>query len=206
VAKQSRTGRECVLAKGGEVLARFELEEDFRSGAKEEVARLTARGLDVHLLSGDRNDRVALAAGQLGIAQDNAHGEMSPEQKAAFVAALDDDDTLMVGDGINDAPAFAEAFVAGTPAMDRPVLPHRADFFFRSADAGAVSRVLAIADRYRKVTKSNLALALIYNATTVVLAFCGLITPVVCAVLMPLSSLALIAHTSIRLDAKREAP
>jgi Cu2+-exporting ATPase len=131
---------------------------------------------------------------------------MSPEQKAAFVAALDDDDTLMVGDGINDAPAFAEAFVAGTPAMDRPVLPHRADFFFRSADAGAVSRVLAIADRYRKVTKSNLALALIYNVTTVVLAFCGLITPVVCAVLMPLSSLALIAHTSIRLDAKREAP
>ena len=206
VDKQSRTGRECVLAKDGEVLARFELEEDFRSGAREEVARLAARGLDVHLLSGDRNDRVALAAGQLGIASDNAHGEMSPEQKAAFVAALDDDDTLMVGDGINDAPAFAEAFVAGTPAMDRPVLPHRADFFFRSADAGAVSRVLAIADRYRKVTKTNLVLALIYNVTTVVLAFCGLITPVVCAVLMPLSSLALIAHTSIRLDAKKEAP
>ncbi len=199
----SASGRECVFSKDGEVLARFELEEDFRSGAREEIAALRARGLDVHILSGDRKDRVALAAGLLGVDSENAHGEMSPKQKAAFVAALDDDDTMMVGDGINDAPAFAEAFVAGTPAMDRPVLPHRADFFFRSAEAGAVSAVLRTADRYRKVTRHNLALALLYNATTVVLAFCGLITPVVCAVLMPLSSLFLIVHTSVRLDGKK---
>ena len=124
---------------------------------------------------------------------------MAPEQKAAFVRALDDDDTLMVGDGINDAPAFAAAFCAGTPAMDRPVLPHRADFFFRGANAGAVSAVLALADRYRKVTRTNLALALLYNTSTVVLAFTGHITPLACAVLMPLSSIALIALTSARL-------
>ena len=204
VAPVATTGRECVLATDGTALARYELEEDFRSGAAEEIARLSARGLEVHLLSGDRRDRVALAAAQLGIDAERAHGEMSPADKAAFVAELDDDDTLMVGDGINDAPAFAEAFVAGTPAMDRPVLPHRADFFFRSADAGAVSAVLAVADRYRKITRHNLGLALVYNATTVVLAFCGLITPVVCAVLMPLSSLALILHTSLRLDGAKE--
>jgi cation transport ATPase len=65
--------------------------------------------------------------------------------------------------------------------------------------------VLAVADRYRKITRHNLGLALLYNATTVVLAFCGLITPVVCAVLMPLSSLALILHTSLRLDGAKES-
>jgi Cu2+-exporting ATPase len=195
----SEAGRECVLASAGEVLARYVLEEDFRIGVREEVAMLRARGLQVHLLSGDRKDRVATAAHQLGIDAAAAHGEMAPEQKAAFVRALDDDDTLMVGDGINDAPAFAAAFCAGTPAMDRPVLPHRADFFFRGANAGAVSAVLALADRYRKVTRTNLALALLYNTSTVVLAFTGHITPLACAVLMPLSSIALIALTSARL-------
>ncbi|MEQ1632922.1 MAG: HAD-IC family P-type ATPase, partial [Planctomycetota bacterium] len=195
----SESGRECVLARAGEVLARYALEEDFRAGVRDEVAALRGRHLQVHLLSGDRKDRVATAAAQLGIDASCAHGEMAPEQKAEFVRRLDDDDTLMIGDGVNDAPAFAEAFCAGTPAMDRPVLPHRADFFFRGANAGAVSAVLAVADRYRTVTRSNLLLALLYNTTTVVLAFCGFITPLVCAVLMPLSSIALIAHTSVRL-------
>lgn len=178
--------------------ARFELEEDFRSGAAEEVAALQQRGLQVHLLSGDRPDRVARAAAVLGIAPESARGGMSPADKAAVVTSLDQNDLMMVGDGLNDAPAFAAAFCAGTPAMDRPVLPARADFCFRGAQAGAVRAVFEVASQHARVVRTNLAMALTYNATTLVLCFLGLMTPVLCAVLMPISSAALVLHTSTR--------
>jgi P-type Cu2+ transporter len=125
---------------------------------------------------------------------------MSPGDKAAALAALDAHDTMMVGDGLNDAPAFAAAFCAGTPAMDRPVLPARADFCFRGAQAGAVAALFGVAERHAVVVRTNLALALAYNATTLVTCVLGAMTPVLCAVLMPLSSLALVLHTSVRMQ------
>lgn len=197
--------RECVFSRDGQVLARFDLEEDFRAGAADEVAHLRARGLEVHLLSGDRPDRVARAAEVLGIAPELAHGGMSPADKAKVVEALDDDDVMMVGDGLNDAPAFAASFCAGTPAMDRPVLPARADFCFRGAQAGAVRAAFEVSDLHRQVVRTNLTLALLYNATTLVLCFLALMTPVLCAVLMPISSAALLLHTSARFQRRRSS-
>ena len=130
---------------------------------------------------------------------------MSPADKAATVAALDDGDTMMVGDGLNDAPAFAAAFCAGTPAMDRPVLPARADFCFRGATAGAVRGLFEVSDLHSHVVRTNLALALLYNVTTHGLCFAAAMTPVLCAVLMPLSSAALVLHTSLRFQRARRA-
>jgi len=87
--------------------------------------------------------------------------------------------------------------------MDRPVLPARADFCFRGATAGAVRAVFEVSDRHRSVVRINLALALVYNATTLVLCVLDLMTPVLCAVLMPISSLALVLHTSMRFPRAR---
>ncbi len=204
-AAAASTGRECVLARNGEVVARCELEEDFRDGAKAEIADLAARGLEVHLLSGDRPDRVQRAAAELGIAAERARGGMSPAAKAAVVQALDRDDLMMVGDGLNDAPAFATAFCAGTPAMDRPVLPARADFCFRSADAGAVRAVFEVAELHANVVRTNLTIALVYNCSTLVACFAAAMTPVLCAVLMPISSAALVLHTATRFQRARRA-
>jgi P-type Cu2+ transporter len=197
--------RECVLARDGVFVVAFDLEEDFRAGAADEIAALQARGLDVHLLSGDRPDRVQVAAAMLGVRPTKARGGMSPQDKAAAIVALDRHDTLMVGDGLNDAPAFAAAFCAGTPAMDRPVLPARADFCFRGAQAGAVAALFAIADHHATVVRANLALALFYNATTLVLCFAAAMSPWLCAVLMPISSLALVVHTSVRMRRTRRS-
>ncbi|HEX6810819.1 MAG TPA: heavy metal translocating P-type ATPase metal-binding domain-containing protein [Planctomycetota bacterium] len=197
--------RECSLTKDAELVVRFELDEDFRAGAAAEIASLQQRGLDVRLWSGDRSDRVQRAAAVLGIASRNARGDMSPADKAAAVAQLDSNDLMMVGDGLNDAPAFAAAFCAGTPAMDRPVLPARADFCFRGAKAGAVNAVFETALLHASVGRRNLAIALLYNATTLVLCLQALMTPVLCAVLMPLSSLALVLHTSSRFGRARRS-
>ena len=191
--------RACVATRDGREVARFALEEDFRAGAADEIAALQGRGLDVRLLSGDEPPRVELAARRLGIAGDRAVGGMSPEDKAQVVRELDRNDTMMVGDGLNDAPAFAAAYCAGTPAMDRPVLPSRADFCFRSAEAGAVAALFDVADRHARVVRANLVLALTYNATVLSLSFAGSMTPLLCAVLMPISSVALVLHTSLRM-------
>lgn len=205
VPAASNTRRECVLARDGELVLVFELEEDFRAGAADEVQALQRRGLSVHLMSGDRQDRVQRAAELLGVPAANAQGGMAPADKAAAVQALDRHDLMMVGDGLNDAPAFAAAFCAGTPAMDRPVLPARADFCFRGAQAGAVRALFEVADLHAGVVRTNLALALLYNTTTLVLCFLAAMTPVLCAVLMPISSLALVLHTTVRCQRARRS-
>lgn len=200
--------RECVFSRmdaDGQVeeLARYALAEDFRAGAAAEIQALQQRGLAVYLLSGDRPDRVALAAELLGVPAAQAQGGMAPADKAAVVQQLDRSDVLMVGDGLNDAPAFAASFCAGTPAMDRPVLPARADFCFRGAQAGSVLTAMRIADLHAGTVRTNLAMALTYNTSTLVLCFLGLMTPLLCAVLMPISSAALVLHTSSRFRRQR---
>jgi P-type Cu2+ transporter len=108
---------------------------------------------------------------------------------------------MMLGDGINDAPAFAAAFVAGTPALDRPVLPARADFCYAGGRPGAVHEVIAHSERFHAVVMTNLVFGLAYNIVVVTLSLAGRMSPVLCAVLMPLSSLVLIGQTSLRLRA-----
>jgi Cu2+-exporting ATPase len=190
------------LTRDGRVLAVFAVEEDYRSGAADEIRALAAAGYELHLVSGDRPDRVRRAAADLGFDPDLAQGGVDPERKAALIAALDAGDTLMVGDGLNDAPAFEAAFCAGTPALDRPVMPARADFFYTGLGTGAVSRVLSTAARFHRVVRVNLGLAAVYNLVAVGLAMAGLMTPLLCAILMPLSSLVLIGYTmlALRLD------
>jgi Cu2+-exporting ATPase len=110
----------------------------------------------------------------------------------------------MVGDGLNDALSFAAALCAATPAVDRPVLPGRADFYFLGDGIAAIGRALSAARRLRRVVRDNLALAIIYNVAAVALCFAGLVTPLVAAVLMPLSSVAVVSLTAYRLSGRTQ--
>lgn len=189
----------CVFTRDGVVLARFALREDVRHGVAAELAELETMGLSTCLLSGDRQRKVARTAAAVGVPQSRAHGDLSPAQKADWIAAHGAANTMMVGDGLNDAPAFEVAGVAGTPALDRPVLPDRADFFYTGPGAGAVSAVVKQSRLFHRVVAANLWGAAFYNAVAVSLCFAGLMTPLWCAVLMPTSSLALLGHTAWRL-------
>jgi P-type Cu2+ transporter len=193
----------AVLSADGTELARFTFTERYRADAPAELAALARHGLTLHLLSGDARPRVEAAAQALGIPAANVRAELSPEAKAAVVRALDRQDTLMVGDGLNDGPAFAAAFCAATPAVDRPVLPGRADFYFLGDGIAALRRALAVAQRLRRVVRDNLILAVLYNVIAVSLSLAGLVTPVVAAVLMPASSLAIVGITLYRLSPGR---
>lgn len=191
-----------VFARAGRVLATIEVEEELKSDAQHELASLQREGFDVHLLSGDRPERVARVAEELGIPAARAHGALQPEEKARLVRELDRGDTWMVGDGINDAPAFDAAACAATPAVDRPSLPARADLFYLGDGVSAVRCTLHWARRLARVLRTNLVLAVAYNAVVVGLCLAGLVGPLTAAVLMPASSIVFLSLTTLRLTGR----
>jgi Cu2+-exporting ATPase len=193
---------ETVLARDGSPVLRLAFDEEIKEDAAEEIARLHQEGIEVHLLSGDSRAKVERAAERLAIDPGRAAAELSPEEKAARIRALDARDTLMVGDGLNDAPAFAAAYCAATPMIDRATLPARADFYFLGAGISAVRSSLAAARRLRSVARGNLAFAAGYNAIAIGLCFAGLVTPLVAAILMPVSSVTVVTWTALRLRGK----
>jgi len=194
-----------VFSRDGRILAAFQLSEAFKADAAGEVAALIAAGYEVHMLSGDSQDKVDAAARSLGLPAERAEGDLTPEAKADRVRALDQRDTLMVGDGLNDSPSFEAALCAATPAVDRPVLPGKADFFFLGDGIVAIGRSLAAARQLRRVVRDNLVLAVAYNVAAVALCLAGWVTPVVAAIIMPVSSVTVVSLTALRLSGRRLA-
>ncbi len=181
-----------------QIIANFTFREILRADARAEVARLLDLGLEVHLASGDAHERALSIARELRIPEGNVHARMSPEDKAELVKSFEarhPGSTLMLGDGINDALAFSAATLAGTPAIDRPTLPARADFFLTTRGLGPLSALILESRLVRDVTTRNLVLALFYNGLGLFAALMGWLSPVVCAVAMPASSLLTLALT-----------
>ncbi len=201
VANDDTTG--TFLTLNYQILAEFILLEDLKADAAVELADLEAAGFEVYLLSGDSQAKVDLAAISLGVAPEKALGDLNPTEKAQKVQLLDNSDTLMVGDGLNDSPSFEVALCAATPAVDRPVLPGKADFYFLGDGMAAIRRSLLAARHLRKVVRDNLVIAIAYNGLAVALCMAGLVTPVVAAILMPISSVAVVSLTALRLATRR---
>ena len=109
------------------------------------LRRLERQGLALHILSGDHPDKVRQLARALGLPPEHAHGGLSPEDKAARVAALDHHDTLYLGDGANDSLAFDAALVTGTPVVDRSLLESKADFYTLGSGLAFLPGLLATA-------------------------------------------------------------
>jgi len=200
-------GDETLLSRNGAPVARFATVERLRPDAVAELAGLAGRGHELWLLSGDRPARVAALAARLGFDRRRALGGQTPHEKAARLAALDRHDTLYLGDGVNDAPAFAAAYAAGTPAVDRPVMPARSDFFLVGEGLAPLAALLDSAAALRRVVRRLLGFAVAYNLGAVVAALAGLVSPLVAAVVMPASTLTLVGLTAagLRRPAARPA-
>ncbi len=195
-----------VLQRDRQTVAAFELVELLRADARTQITELRARGYAVRILSGDGQERVARVASSLGLPTDVAEGGLSPEGKAARILALGADDVLYLGDGVNDTCAFAAALVAGTPAIDRPIIPGRADFFLVGEGLGGVGLALSLAHRLARVQRATLLISLSYNALVVAACFAGHMTPLCAAVAMPLSSIAILTLTILGLRSPAPRP
>lgn len=184
-----------VFREGASVLATVRFREGLRAGAASAVHALEALGKSVHMLSGDGSDRVAALARAVGIAEARAHAQLTPEGKAELVARLAREGTFYVGDGLNDGPAVQCATVSATPCLDRPMLPARVDAFGTTGDLRAIVEIFPVAERVARFRRALVGAALAYNAVVVAMALAGLMSPFLCAILMPASSLVFVAWT-----------
>jgi Cu2+-exporting ATPase len=187
----------------GALVVALETAERLRPDAAREVRALASDGYEVWLLSGDTQRRVELAAAAGGVLRERAIGGQTPHEKARFLDAQDRGDTLFVGDGVNDALALDHAHVSGTPAVDRPYVPARADFFFVTPGLAPIRLALRSARALAQVVRADLVIALSYNALAIGLALSGRMSPLLCAVLMPASSLTTIGATIAALSPRR---
>jgi Cu2+-exporting ATPase len=188
-----------VLARDSELVLRIDTAEELRPDAREEVLALSRDGYEPFVLSGDGALATACVAVACGIPAEHAYGERSPEGKAAWLRAAGAESTLFVGDGLNDSLAAEEALCAGTPAIDRPFMAARCDFYLVSPGLRPIRAALEGARRLARVVNLNLAIAIVYNLVTVSLAVLGFMTPLLCAVLMPLSSVSTVLATTVQL-------
>jgi Cu2+-exporting ATPase len=170
----------------GVSLARFDFKERLLEDAPAALSRLRAMGLNLSMLSGDHPWRVQDAAQSLGLGPLEARGGLSPAEKAAAVAAAP---SLMLGDGLNDGLALGLAKVGGTPSWERSLVAERTDFSFSSGSLAWLPELFETAARLRRVLWLNLGFAWGYNLLMVSLTLQGLVTPLVCALVMPLSAL-----------------
>jgi len=178
-----------VLSRSGEALARFRFSDRARPDAREEFEALEALGYELSILSGDTPAKVATLATALGLPPERALGAQSPDAKAAWMQAMDRQDSLMLGDGANDSLAFDRALCRGTPVIHRGILEQRADFYYLGKGIRGI-RALFEADRIRlRTQRVIIAFSIAYNLLTVGLAVAGHMNPLVAAILMPLNSL-----------------
>jgi Cu2+-exporting ATPase len=176
------------LAEEGAWLAAYELEDATREGAAALVAGLRARGLKLHLLSGDRPEAAAAAAAALGI--DVARGGALPQDKFDYVARLQREGAVvaMVGDGLNDAPVLARADVSFAMGGGADAAQRHADFVLLGNALEALQEAFALARRTMRIVRQNFAWALAYNAVALPLAAAGWVGPWEAAVGMAASS------------------
>ena len=192
-AGKSGSDADSAFTLNGAILATFSFSEEARTDAAEEIAALQRLGKKVFIMSGDRPEKVAAMAQSLGLPEEQCRGGMSPDDKADWVRTLDDQDTLMIGDGANDSLAFNESYCNGTPAIDRGLLEQKADFYFLGRGLGGVRQLLEMGARRRATARRVVTFALCYNASTLVFCLSGKMSPLAAAILMPASSLVSLA-------------
>lgn len=171
----------------------FHFEDALREDAHQVINILKAQGKRIILLSGDRTQVVKDVAAKLGI--DDYHAVMSPIDKANFVKGVRETcPVLMVGDGLNDAPALASATVSMSPTTASDLSQVTADMVFQGVRLAPILEVLDISKKSNELVKQNFGLAFCYNIVAVPLAVLGLATPLVAAIAMSSSSILVILN------------
>lgn len=178
-----------VAFRHGDVSALFQVRQTLRSDAVETVASLKAKGFAIEILSGDRVEAVGKIAHALGV--EHWAGDMKPADKVARLDALraEGRKVLMVGDGLNDAPALAAAYVSISPIDASQITQAAADAVFLGERLAPVVTTLELARSARARMRENLALSVLYNVLAVPLAMAGWLTPLIAAAAMSGSSI-----------------
>jgi Cu2+-exporting ATPase len=188
-----------VVIREDQIVAVFGVTDPIRSRAADVVQYYRSRGWRIGIVSGDDQRTVDHVARQLDIDLELARGELLPDEKLQAIEAVSGDQpVVMVGDGVNDAAALAAADVgiaiSGGAAASLSAAPVM-------IGDGNLEKVIMLADaasRTRRGIRQNFAISIGYNVIAVILAMMGIITPLLAALLMPVSSVTVLALTLAR--------
>ncbi len=177
----------------------FCFKDRMRSDAHDVVQWFIRRKMKVILLSGDRKDVVEEAAEELGLSR--FKHSCKPQDKIEVIERMksNGDTILMVGDGLNDAPALSTAHVSISPSNAAEISQNAADFIFQSQKLDSIVRAYQISVSSRKLVFMNFGFAAAYNIIAVPFAAAGLLTPLIAAIAMSLSSFIVTAN-ALRLN------
>ena len=188
---------QTVIFLGGDhkVLGLFVLGDSLKPSTVEAVKKLQARGIDLWLVSGDSPDTTRAVAEQAGIAR--FQGQALPQHKGEIIKNIQQQGkrVAMVGDGINDAAALAQADAGIALLTGTNFALGSADIHLLSSDPKRVLEVIDLSSLALKAIRQNLFLAFIYNGLAIPLAMSGLINPLVAVTAMFCSSITVIGNT-----------
>ncbi|MEZ3117117.1 heavy metal translocating P-type ATPase [Halobaculum sp. MBLA0147] len=198
IAELRAEGKTAVaVAVDGELLGVLAVADEVRESAREAVAALRDRGIAVHVLTGDNERTAAAVAERVGVDPANVRADVLPDEKADAVEAIQADDTraAMVGDGVNDAPALAAAYVGVAIGSGTDVAIEAADVTLMRSDPYDVVRAINVSEGTLAKIRQNLFWALGYNTAMIPLASLGLLQPVLAAGAMALSSVSVLSNS-----------
>ena len=186
-----------LVAVDGELVGVVADADTVKETAKDAVSALQERNVDVMMITGD-NERTARAvAKQVGIDPTNVRAEVLPEDKSDAVESIQAEgrQAMMVGDGVNDAPALAVAHVGTAIGSGTDVAIEAADVTLMRDDPLDVVKAIRISDATLQKIKQNLVWALGYNTSMIPLASLGLLQPVLAAAAMAFSSISVLSNS-----------
>ncbi len=185
------------LSLDGKAIARFDYHDPIRDEAKPMIASFQELGVKVTLLSGDNSENCHRVARETGIEQ--VVSAASPEQKLAYLQQMPAESvTMMVGDGINDAPTLAGAHLSVAMGGGTDIAKSSADMVLLGDKLSQLIKARELALKTRTIIRENLAWALGYNALVLPLAVCGWIAPYFAVLGMSVSSIIVVSN-SLRL-------
>ncbi len=183
-----------LIAVDGAYAGSIRVADQVRDEAKETVRLLEESGVEVHILSGDAAATVAKVADEVGVR--HAAGGLLPEQKLARIQQLQDEGKVvaMVGDGINDAPALAQADVGIAIGTGTDVALAASDITLVGGDLRGVVTALALSRRTVATIKQGLFWAFAYNVLLIPVAALALLDPVLAGAAMAMSSVSVVTN------------
>ena len=184
------------LSLNDECIAIFEIEDAVRSDSADTISSLKSAGYKCVLVTGDKKEIADTLSIQLNI--DHVHAEVLPDEKTNIVNSYQSEGFVvaMVGDGINDAPAIAQADVGIAMGSGTDIAIETGEIILAKSDLSAVLRATELANATFNTIKQNLFWAFIYNIIAIPLAFAGLLHPVIAEVAMALSSISVVGNSN----------
>ena len=199
------TGATAVFAgRSGRAELVFFVTDQVKESSSAAIEAFHEQGLSVTLLTGDNEKTAQVVASSVGIGSkptDAVIAEVYPDEKVAVIEALQSEGkrVAMVGDGINDAPALAQADLGIAIGTGTDVAIEASDLTVVSGDLRAVADSIALSRRTLSTIKGNLFWAFAYNTAAIPLAAFGILNPMIAAAAMGLSSLFVVSN-SVRLQ------